>query len=147
MGPLWIPACQSGSKRMSVIAIVITEPGPKRARLIASIHRATGLGISAIGGAIDGKGALLQRELFLRDHAEVAATLRSLTSLLADAGASYEIYELPSGSSQLTVADDHDKHRISTRVLERILAGREEGLKEQQRIVDRELEEEGLQDE
>ena len=125
---------------MSMIALVVTDPGTQRSNVIAAIRHATGLPLSAIVKAIDGRQAVVERELFYRDHDEVAGILRSLLSVLPATGASFEVYELPKGT-HFSASAETSAHRISTEVLQRILLGHEEGLREQQESVDRELEE------
>jgi hypothetical protein len=124
---------------MSVMALVVTDVGAQRSRAIATIRQATGQPFAAIVEAIKRQQPVVERELFYRDHDEVARMLRNLVSILPTAGVSFELYELPTGTRFSTI-EEASSQRISVEVLQNILSGHEEGLREQQALVDRELE-------
>jgi len=76
---------------MSKIALIITGDGGQRVKVFSLIRKTTGLSYSEIMKALESCGPIMERNLFGRDHDEIAATLRVLVSALSDLGASFEI--------------------------------------------------------
>jgi hypothetical protein len=123
---------------MSRVAVVVTNVGEQKTKVITLLREVTGSAFSVITEAIKNRQPILERKLFYRDHDDVAVALRRLTGGLTRLGADYELYELPEAQAFLA-ADKSRVHRISPDVLENILQAHEEGLNQQQEIVDREL--------
>lgn len=122
---------------MSKIAIVVRSDGGQGAKLLSLIRQATGMPYSEITAAIRQGSPVIERSLFGRDHDDIAASLRTLVSALRRAECSFDIYEFP--ESQRFNPSGARPRRIDASVLENILAAHEQGLREQQELVDREL--------
>ena len=103
---------------MAVIVITARVPEPA-ARQVAAVRRATGLGLTDIRGRLVSGSPLIERELFLNEHDEVAAEIRRLLAATAQADIPTQIYELQPGEHIDTAP--LDICRISEQTLEGIL--------------------------
>lgn len=110
---------------MSKIAIRV-EAITNKTKLLSKLRRITGLGLGVIDRRLQSTGALIEYDLFNKDHEEVVERLHQLMTEVPHAGATLRLYELPPEATFETYPDVAT-HEITLEILRNILHDGEGG--------------------